>query len=277
MANRFRSDPVGIRFVLVTLLALAVIVVDATSAWFDTPRNVLSVLLRPVQQLASVPQSIAQSFASLLDSEPDVKVAYDNLREEYFQLKAQSLLLEGLAKENDKLRALLGASPRLRESIVLAAIVNADIDRDNHTFVVAKGLRDGIYQGQAVIDDQGVVGQVTEAMPLTSSVALITDPGHALPGQIERNGLRAVVQGTGLLNELKVPFFNINSDIQEGDLILSSGLGGRFPAGYPVARVSSVRVVDDSAFIDVRATPIARLEQLTSVLILSREANAGTP
>ena len=275
MANRFRRDPDGLRLVLATIISVSVIVIEVTSPWLDTPRNLLSVVLRPVQQLAAVPQRVANSFNSALESEPDVKVAYENLREEYFQLKAETLLLESLQKENDDLRTLLGASPRLRETLILASIVSANIDRDQHTFVVGQGQRDNIHHGQAVIDDLGVIGQVTEVMPLTSNITLITDPGHALPAQIERNGLRAVVQGTGLLDELRVPFLNLNSDIQEGDLLISSGLGGRFPAGYPVARVSNVRIIEDEAFIEVTAEPIAKLSKSTSVLILAREGDSS--
>ncbi len=271
MANRFRRDPDGIRLVFAVILSVVLIILDANSSWLATPRNLFSVTLRPVQYLAAVPQTIANSFAAALESEPDVKVAYENLREEYFQLKAETLLLESIAKENAELRNLLGASDRLDETLLLASIMSASIDRDSHSFVVGQGLRDGIRHGQAVIDDQGVIGQITDVMPLSSVVTLITDPGHALPVLIERNGIRAVVQGKGSLAELNVPFMNLNADVIAGDVLVSSGLGGRFPAGYPVAKITSVKVIEDEAFIEVTAEPLAALNKSTSVLVLSRE------
>jgi len=138
--------------------------------------------------------------------------------------------------------------------------------------LVGRGLRNGVYAGQAVIDDLGVIGQVTEVMPFNSSVMLITDPSHALPVQVERTGLRTIVYGTGNVSLLRIPFLNQNSDIRKGDILISSGLGGRFPNGYPVAEVMNVDVIQDEAFIRVTAKPIAKLDRSNQVLLLSRGA-----
>ena len=245
--------------------------VDARTTWLNAPRNILSVGLTPIQWLASVPSSIGRYFTSSLAAEPDLQIAYDNLRNEYFKLKSESLLLRTLEEENQDLRALLTASERLKEKITLAELMDVNLDRDNHRVSVGLGIRDGVYIGQAVIDDQGVIGQVTEVMPLSSIIVLITDPGHALPVQIERNGLRTVVHGTGSVSLLRVPFLNQNSDIVVGDVLISSGMGGRFPNGYPVAVVSDVNVIEDEAFIRVIANPIAKLDRSNHVLLLSRE------
>ena len=167
----------------------------------------------------------------------------------------------------------MGAIPRLQDKVVLAELVSARIDRDSHRFIVGLGLRQNAFLGQAAVDDQGVIGQVTDVMPLTSSITLITDPSHALPVQVKRNGLRTTVHGTGVISQLRVPFLNLNSDIVEGDILVSSGMGGRFPSGYPVAEVKQVQVVDDEAFIRVQATPVARLDRTNSVLLLARPEN----
>lgn len=246
--------------------------VDSRTSWLNTPRNFLSVLLTPIQWLASVPSSVGRYFTSTLTAEPDLQIAYDNLRNEYFKLKSESLLLRTLQEENQDLRALLAASERLKEKITLAELIDINLDRDNHRVSVGRGIQDGVYVGQAVIDDQGVIGQVTEVMPLSSIIVLITDPGHALPVQIERNGLRTVVHGTGNVSLLRVPFLNQNSDILVGDLLISSGMGGRFPNGYPVAIVTDVKVIEDEAFIRVTANPIAKLDRSNHVLLLSRQA-----
>lgn len=245
--------------------------VDANTHWLNGPRNVLSVVLSPIQTLASIPASIGRFVDSAISNEPDVKIAYENLRNEYFQLKAETLLLRTLQEENSDLRLLLDASERLNEKITLAELINVSIDPYNHRVLIGRGIRNNVYVGQAVIDDQGVIGQVTEVMPLSSSIVLITDPGHALPVQVQRNGLRTTVYGTGNVSSLKVPYLNQNSDIKIGDTLISSGLGGRFPNGYPVAVVNNVDVIEDEAFIRVTATPIAKLDRSNHVLLLSRE------
>lgn len=250
--------------------------VDSRTNWLDGPRNILSVALSPIQSLASIPSAIGRYFTSSLSSEPDLQISYDNLRNEYFKLKSESLLLRTLQEENRDLRALLAASERLKETITLAELMDVNLDRDNHRVSVGLGISDGVYIGQAVIDDQGVIGQVTEVMPFSSIIVLITDPGHALPVQIERNGLRTVVHGTGSVSLLRVPFLNQNSDIVVGDTLISSGMGGRFPNGYPVATVTDVKVVEDEAFIRVTADPIAKLDRSNHVLLLSRQAQTDT-
>jgi rod shape-determining protein MreC len=126
-----------------------------------------------------------------------------------------------------------------------------------------------------VIDDRGVIGQVTEVMPFSSSIILITDPSHAMPVQIDRTGLRTVVYGAGNVSLLKVPYLNQNTDIEVGDVLVSSGLDGRFPNGYPVATVSKVDTSTDAAFLIVNAHPVAKLDRSNHVLLLSREKKAS--
>ena len=272
MANPFRKDSGRYNFGLVFMISVLLMFIDARTAWLDGPRNVLSVVLSPIQSLASIPASVGRFFDSAMIAEPDVKIAYENLRNEYFQLKAETLLLRTLQEENQDLRSLVDASERLKEKITLAELINVSIDPYNHRILVRRGIRNGVYAGQAVIDDRGVIGQVTEVMPLSSSIMLITDPGHALPVQVQRNGLRTVIYGTGSVSLLRVPFLNENSDIVIGDVLISSGLGGRFPNGYPVAVVSDVKIIEDEAFIRVSASPIAKLDRSNHVLLLSREA-----
>lgn len=272
MANQFRKNNGWGQFGLVAFVSLLLMVMDANTSWLSGPRNGLSVVLRPVQIIASVPAALGNWLQGAVLAEPDVKIAYENLRNEYFKLKSETLLLRTLQEENADLRALLDATERLEEKVTLAELMQVNLDRDNHRVSIAQGLSNSIYVGQAVIDDQGVIGQVTEVMPLSSIVVLITDPSHALPVQIKRNGLRTIVRGTGSLSRLVVPYLNQNADIIPGDILLSSGLGGRFPNGYPVAEVIDVTVIEDEAFIQVFAAPIAKLDRSNHVLLLSRES-----
>ena len=252
-------------------------VVDARTSWLSGPRNILAVAVSPIQFLASIPARTGSFISGVLSAEPNIKIAYKNLRNEYFQLKSEMLLLRTLQEENQGLRSLLDASQRLQEKVTLAELMNVTIDTNNHRVMVGRGIRHGVYAGQAVIDDRGVIGQVTEVMPFNSSVVLITDPGHALPVQVQRTGSRTVVLGTGSVSLLRVPFLNQNSDIQVGDVLISSGLGGRFPTGYPVAEITSVDLIQDEEFIRVSARPIAKLDRANHVLLLSREASGNTP
>ncbi len=278
MANPFRRSSQWSQYGLVAFFCVALMIVDGRTNWLDTPRNVLSIAVTPVQLLASMPSRVEGWITGQLAAEPDIKIAYDNLRNEYFQLKSEALLLRALQEENQALRALLDASERLQEKITLAELMNVQIDRDNHSILVGKGIRHGIYGGQAVIDDQGVIGQVIDAMPFNSSVMLITDPSHAMPVQVQRTGLRTLVYGTGSVSLLRVPFLNQNSDIQEGDVLVSSGIGGRFPNGYPVAEVTSVKIIEDESFMQITARPVAKLDRSNHVLLLAREQkNQNTP
>lgn len=272
MANPFRKNTGWSQYAVVFVISVTMMMIDSLTPWLNGPRNVMSVALSPIQTLASVPSRVGRYFSSTLTAEPDLQIAYDNLRNEYFKLKSETLLQRTLEEENRDLRALLDASERLKEKITLAELMDVNLDRDNHRISIGKGLRDGVYIGQAVIDDKGVIGQVTEVMPLSSIIVLITDPSHALPVQVERNGLRTVVNGTGSVSLLRVPYLNQNAGIVVGDVLISSGMGGRFPNGYPVALVSDVKVIEDEAFIRVTATPIAKLDRSNHVLLLSREA-----
>ncbi len=276
MENQFRKSNGWGQLGIVVFISLSLMLVDANTSWLNSPRNIVSVVLRPIHALASVPAMVSDWVAGVTSAEPDVKIAYQNLRNEYFKLKSETLLLRTLQDENAGLRALLDATKRLEEKVTLAELMQVDLDRDNHRVSIGQGLSSAIYVGQAVIDDQGVIGQVTEVMPLSSIIVLITDPSHALPVQVERNGLRTIVRGTGSLSRLDVPYLNQNSDIRKGDVLLSSGLGGRFPNGYPVAEVSDVKVIEDQAYIQVFATPIAKLDRSNHVLLLSRETASKT-
>lgn len=275
MANQFRKTSKWGRLSIVLLFAIGLMVVDANTTWLNGSRNLISVVLRPVQLIASLPAELSSFSTSVLTSEPNVKIAYENLRSEYFKLKSETLLLRTLKEENDDLRALLDATKRLEEKVTLAELMRVNLDRDNHRVSVGRGINSGVYVGQAVIDDQGVIGQVSEVMPLSSIVVLITDSSHAMPVQVKRNGLRTVVLGTGSVSTLDVPYLNQNSDIQIGDILLSSGLGARFPNGYPVAEIIEVEEIGDNAYLKVLARPIAKLDRSNHVLLLSREKRQG--
>lgn len=257
-------------FIGVMLVCVILLVIDAQTKWLKTPRDLLSLPLSLVQKVAAVPSLIYSVADNIISSDVDVDIAYENLRREYFQLKSEMLLQKSLEQENSSLRELLNGSKRIEEKVALADLINVSIDPYNHRVLINKGLRHNVSVGQAIIDDKGVVGQVTEVMPFNSSVMLLTDPSHAIPVQIKRTGLRTVVFGTGNVSLLKVPFLNQNTDIKVGDQLFSSGLGARFPSGYPVATVTDIQSVPDEAFIRISAEPVTRLDRSNQVLLVTK-------
>jgi len=254
------------------VLCIVLMVMDAQTNWLKSPRDILSLPLGLMQKVAAIPNAIYSVADNIVASDVNIDIAYENLRKEYFQLKSETLLQNSLAQENDTLRGLLNASKRIEDKVVLAELVNVSIDPYNHRVLINKGLRHNVFVGQAIIDDKGVVGQVTEVMPLNSSVMLLTDPSHAIPVQIKRTGQRTVVFGTGNVSLLKVPYLNQNTDIEVGDELYSSGLGARFPSGYPVAKVTNIQSAPDEAFIRISAEPITRLDRSNQVLLISKTA-----
>jgi rod shape-determining protein MreC len=157
---------------------------------------------------------------------------------------------------------------KVGERVRVAELLKVDFDPFSQDIVINKGSRDGVSVGQPIVDAEGVMGQVVHVAPFTSTAMLITDPSHAIPVADNRNGLRAIAMGTGSFNRLDIPNLPRNADIQQGDLLVTSGLGGRFPAGYPVATVERVERNPGQSFAEVSARPIAHLEQSREVLLV---------
>lgn len=154
------------------------------------------------------------------------------------------------------------------DEVRVVEIMSVDANPFRHNIVLDIGSNDGVYDGQAIVDANGVIGQVMETGPVTAEAILISDPGHALLVEVNRNGLRTVAYGTGEFGRLDLPGLPNNADIQAGDLLVTSGLGGAFPPGYPVAVVDSVTRIPQEAFADVSATPAAALDQIREVMLI---------
>jgi rod shape-determining protein MreC len=181
--------------------------------------------------------------------------------------------LAALEMENARLRELLDSQARVGSRALIAEILAADLDPYRQRFDLNRGLVDGVYVGQALIDAQGVVGQVVRVGPLTAEAVLITDADHALPVSVNRNGLRTIAVGTGDSGRLRLPYLTNNADVEVGDLLVSSGLGGVFPAGYPVGRIAEVRRRPDQAFSEVIAEPASALDRDREVLLVWNAAD----
>jgi rod shape-determining protein MreC len=179
--------------------------------------------------------------------------------------------MAALQAENARIRALLDSKSRVPDRVVVGEILAIDMDPLRHRVILNKGGRDGAYVGQALLDAGGVVGQITRDRGDSAEALLVTDPDHAVPVEIVRNGLRTIAMGTGDLERLSLPFMTRNADIRAGDLLVTSGLGGAFPGGYPVGTVTKVDGSSGDAFLEVAATPAASLDRLREVLLVFQE------
>ena len=197
------------------------------------------------------------------------------LRRESLTASAELQRLAALQAENARFRALLDSKARVPDRVVVGEILAVDMDPLRHRVILNKGGRDGAYEGQALIDASGVVGQITRDQRDSSEAILITDPDHAVPVEIVRNGLRTIAVGTGDLERLSLPFLTRNADIKAGDLLVTSGLGGAFPAGYPVGTRDQVDGSSGDAFLEVAAKPAANLDRLHEVLLVFLQRSAA--
>ncbi len=256
------------RLLMAVLLALAMMVADHRYQYLTELRVSLSVLMYPLYLVASLPDSLLHEVQGRLAEE-------EVLRRENATLRRENLLLEGrlqqfqaLEAENRRLRDLLGSSLQLGERVLIAELMAVDLNPYRQQVLVEKGTRSGVFVGQPVLDAKAVMGQVVRVDPFSARVLLITDPKHSLPVQVLRNGLRAIASGTGLTNRLELMHLPRNTDIRVGDQVVTSGLGGRFPAGYPVARIVEVRNEPGKPFATVAAEPLARLDRAREVLLV---------
>jgi len=250
---------------------------DHRMQYLDSVRTVISVLIYPIQYVVSFPTSAStwlgdnlQSRESLLEENGKL-----SLKNRFLEVQMQKYV--SLEIENMRLRRLLDASERLTDRVLTAELLAVDLDPFSHKVLINKGLRHGTYRGQPILDSEGVYGQIVQVLPITSSVVLLTDPGHSLPVQVNRNGLRTIAQGTGSTSKLKLLHIPNNGDIKEGDLLVTSGLGGVFPSGYPVAKVTLFKPVSGQAFATVEAEPLAKLDKSREVLLVWKQQEEIAP
>ena len=266
-----------VRLVFFASLAVLVMVLDARFRYAESLRQAVALLVYPLQRTALVPVELLSAAAEFFTTQVALKRENDELKTRRLQDANELLILEALRAENKQLRRLLDARERLSVDSTLAEILYQGRDPFSRKVVIDKGGHQGIQAGQAVIDDIGVIGQVTRVYPLLSEVTLITDKEQRTPVQVVRNGLRAVIFGGGDRGTLDLSYMAANADVQADDLLVTSGIDGTYPAGLPVAKVS--RIERDAAYSFARITciPTAGTDQHRQVLVLSQEAGLPAP
>ena len=262
------------RVVVVSVLSVVLMTADHRGRHVDAMRSLLATLVYPLQYAVDLPIRGAGWLADNLSSRRTLMSENRRLRNEHFAVQSRLERYAELEAENQRLRKLLDSAARVGVQALIAERLAVDLDPYSRRIVLNKGIRDGVQIGQSLIDANGIVGQIVEAGPFSSSAVLITDPSHALPVQVRRSGLLGIAVGTGPLDQLELTHVPINADVLVGDVLITSGLGGRFPAGYPVGQVVSVKRDSGRSFAQVTVESSADLERNREVLLVWSEQPA---
>jgi len=258
------------------VLAIALMVADARVATLQPLLSYLSLILTPIYYAADVPVRLWDTAYQQVSSRADLLAENERLRAEALLTQRKLQKLATLTEQNVRLRELLNSSSLVDERVLVAELVGVDPNPYTQRVLINKGERDGVFLGQPVLDATGLMGQVVEVMPFNARVLLITDSSHSLPVQVNRNGLRAIASGAGNNEWLELRFVGDTADIRVDDILVSSGLGQRFPAGYPVGRVISVEQDPAQPFADVKVAPTAQLNRSRyMLLVFSAESGYG--
>jgi rod shape-determining protein MreC len=266
----FKTGPTPlVRLVIFAALSLAFLVADVRFNYLDSLRQVAAVVVYPLQRIAAAPASIARRIGNFFTTHGSLREDNARLRRESFKNAALLLQLKGLQAENRQLRELLAARERLKIELAAAEVLYAARDPFSRKLVIDRGSQQNVQPGQPVVDDRGLVGQVTRAYPWLAEVTLVTDKGQFVPVQNVRNGLRAVLSGTGSDGVLELRFIPLNADFQNGDELVTSGIDGVYPPGLPVARVTNVERSAEQIFARITCTPLAGVANYTHLLVVS--------
>lgn len=276
--SQVRGPSLGLRFTLYAILSIVVMFLDQRHGWLEQARFYLQALAYPLQLAVSSPSEAWHWMQEVTETRDALRAENQSLRLRQRELEVRTMRYEALARENGELRGLRDALPPVADRWLAAEIVNIQLDSLRQRVLLNRGTLNGAFKAQAVLDDKGVIGQTTHVGPFSAEVILITDPEHAIPVQIQRTGLRTIAVGAGDTVSLALPYLPGNADIKSGDVLETSGLGGVFPAGYPVARVTEVHRDAIQPLAQVRAAPFASVDtDREVVLVWFREDHPAAP
>jgi rod shape-determining protein MreC len=263
-----RGPSILLRFVFFALLSFGLMWLDQRNLYLQRVREGISAIAYPFQVLVNTPGAgwdwLTESFSTRESLQQENEALRARLREADLRL----MRFDALEQENLRLRAMREATFGIAEQVMVAEIMRVDLNPFRHRAMINKGTGDGVFKGQPILDAKGVFGQITRAGLFSSEAILISDTEHAIPIQVNRNGLRSIAVGTGDLSRLSLPFLPINADVREGDLLVTSGLGGVFPPGYPVATVVEVMKSQAQTLATISAKPAAALDRDREVLLV---------
>ena len=273
-----RGPSPGLRFTVYALLSLTLMYLDQRARWSERLRYGLEAAAYPVQVAVNSPIAAWRWLTDNFSTRNTLRAQNQQLHVQVQTLQLALLRQQALEQENAQLRAMRATVPPLVRKWLVAEVIGVDAGTLRQRLIINKGRHDGVQVNQAVVDGSGVMGQVAHVGPRSSEVILITDPEHAIPVQIARNGLRTIAVGSDNAEELLLPYLAANSDVKGGDVLTSSGLGGVFPAGYPVGRITGVRREANQLLAQVRAAPQAKIDRAREVMLIEFDpANPAAP
>ncbi|MCC2608033.1 rod shape-determining protein MreC [Planctobacterium marinum] len=267
-----RGPSLNIRLVIAIILSGTLMVLDHRLDSFGSARLFLNSMVSPIQYAANLPGAMLNWTSTNLTTQQQLLEENERLKRDNVLLSEKIQQNDFLRQENDHLRALLGSVSEQGVRKMIAEVMAIDNNPYSHQLVINKGSINGVYEGQAVLDEHGIVGQVLHVATTNSRILLISDITHAVPTRVLKNNVQLIVSGTGNLTELTLEHVAHSTDISGGDLLISSGLGNVFPEGYPVARITEVIRDESRPFAYVKASPIAKLDRLKYLLLLWPEA-----
>lgn len=253
---------------MLAVLSVSLMVVDARFDYLEPVRSKLGMVLTPFYGLAEMPVRAWEGVRDQFSSRSELIAENERLKAESLLMQRRVQKLAALTEQNVRLRELLNSAALVDDKVLVSELIGVDPNPFTQRIMIDKGENDGVFVGQPVLDASGLMGQVVEVMPYTARVLLLTDTTHSIPVQVNRNGLRAIAVGTGNPERLELRYVADTADIKEGDLLVSSGLGQRFPAGYPVATVKEVIHDSGQPFAVVRAVPTAKMNRSRYVLLV---------
>jgi rod shape-determining protein MreC len=257
------------RLIFFCALSVLLLFVDARYKYLESTRNVLAVIIYPVQRLTAIPGEVVGRISVYFETQSKLQEENAQLRQQHNLDAAQLAQLSVIQAENTQLRTLQDLQQRVDYPMQMAEIVYVERDIFKRKLIVNKGSQANVVAGQVVVDDNGVVGQVTRVYPWLSEVTLVTDKDHAVPIQFVRNGLRAVVFGSGDINEMSLRYMPVSSDIVEGDVLVTSGIDGTYPPNLPVAKVIKIERDPAYPFARIICAPLAGVDRHRALLIVS--------
>jgi rod shape-determining protein MreC len=266
-----------LRLIAYLALAMVLMVLDHRNGWMWRVRYAGAAVVEPIYRLAGTPAAGMRAITVAFADRSTLTEQNQRLREDLLLANAKLNRMASVAEQNQRLQGLLDTQHSLELNVQLARVVGADLGANRHQLMLNLGARDGVRSGQPVIDAHGVIGQVVHVLPTTSVVMLVTDPAHAIPVTVERTGLRTVAYGARDEDGLSLPTIPMAADVRAGDRLLTSGLGGRFPSGFPVGTVRSVAPAATGMFLEAHAAPAADIDRSEDVLLLHDQAEADGP
>lgn len=257
-----------LRLIFYLALAMVLMVLDHRNGWLWRLRYATAIVIEPVYRLASLPADGLHALGVAFADRRMLTEQNQRLREDLLLANAKLNRMAAVAEQNQRLKELLDTQHSLELHVQLARVIGVDMGAYRHRMMINLGARDGIKAGQPVIDAHGVMGQIVDVMPNSATVMLVTDPEHALPVVVQRTGLRTVAYGSRNGQQLTLPNVPMAADVHEGDKLLTSGLGGRFPQGFPVGEIESIAPAASGMFLEAHADPSADLDRSDEVLVL---------